>query len=50
LDKKKSTIARIVETLKQKDAFQNTVVISASSSDPATLQYLAPYSGCAIGE
>ena len=47
---KKSTIARIVEVLKQKDAFQNTVVISASSSDPATLQYLAPYSGCAIGE
>jgi proton translocating ATP synthase F1 alpha subunit len=50
IGQKKSTIARIVETLKQKDAFQNTVVISASSSDPATLQYLAPYSGCAIGE
>jgi proton translocating ATP synthase F1 alpha subunit len=47
---KKSTISRIVEILKQKNAFQNTVVISASSSDPATLQYLAPYSGCAIGE
>jgi len=50
IGQKKSTIARIVETLKQKDAFQNTIVISASSSDPATLQYLAPYSGCAIGE
>jgi|TARA_B110000261_G_scaffold113749_1_gene127043 proton translocating ATP synthase F1 alpha subunit len=47
---KKSTISRIVELLKEKNAFNTTVVVSASSSDPATLQYLAPYSGCAIGE
>jgi len=47
---KKSTISRIVELLKEKNAFSTTVVVSASSSDPATLQYLAPYSGCAIGE
>jgi len=50
IGQKKSTISRIVETLKQKDAFSSTVIVSASSSDPATLQYLAPYSGCTIGE
>jgi len=50
IGQKKSTISRMVEILKQKNAFQSTVVVSASSSDPATLQYLAPYSGCAIGE
>jgi len=47
---KKATVSRIVKILKAKNAFDNTVVISASSSDPATLQYLAPYSGCTIGE
>jgi F-type H+-transporting ATPase subunit alpha len=50
IGQKKSTISRIVETLKQKDAFDSTIVVAASSSDPATLQYLAPYSGCTIGE
>jgi len=50
IGQKKSTISRIVETLKQKNAFDSTVVVSASSSDPATLQYLAPYSGCTFGE
>jgi len=50
IGQKKSTISRIVEVLKQQDAFNSTVIVSASSSDPATLQYLAPYSGCTIGE
>jgi F-type H+-transporting ATPase subunit alpha len=50
IGQKKSTVARIVKTLKQKNAFDSTIVVSASSSDPATLQYLAPYSGCTIGE
>jgi proton translocating ATP synthase F1 alpha subunit len=50
IGQKKSTISRIVETLKQQDAFSTTVIVAASSSDPATLQYLAPYSGCTIGE
>lgn len=50
IGQKKSTISRIVEVLKQQDAFDSTVIVSASSSDPATLQYLAPYSGCTIGE
>jgi F-type H+-transporting ATPase subunit alpha len=50
IGQKKSNITRLVETLKQKDAMTTTVIVSASSSDPATLQYLAPYSGCTIGE
>merc|ERR1711976_153459 len=50
IGQKKSTVTRIVKTLKQKNAFESTVIVSANSSDPATLQYLAPYSGCTIGE
>jgi proton translocating ATP synthase F1 alpha subunit len=50
IGQKKSTITRLVETLKQKDALNTTIILCASSSDPATLQYLAPYSGCTIGE
>ena len=50
IGQKKSTIARIVDVLKKQNAFDSTVIVSASSSDPATLQYLAPYSGCTIGE
>jgi proton translocating ATP synthase F1 alpha subunit len=50
IGQKKSTVSRIVKNLKQKKAFSSTIVVSASSSDPATLQYLAPYSGCTIGE
>jgi len=47
---KKSTVAQIVQFLKKTNALQNTIIVSATSSEPATLQYLAPYSGCAIGE
>jgi proton translocating ATP synthase F1 alpha subunit len=50
IGQKKSTVSRIIEILKQKNAFDSTIIVSASSSDPATLQYLAPYSGCTIGE
>jgi proton translocating ATP synthase F1 alpha subunit len=50
IGQKKSTVSRIVKMLKQKKAFDSTIVVSANSSDPATLQYLAPYSGCTIGE
>ena len=39
-----------MQTLKDNDAMSNTVVVSAAASDSATLQFLAPYSGCAIGE
>jgi proton translocating ATP synthase F1 alpha subunit len=47
---KKSTVVQLVEFLKKEEAFENTIVVAATSSDPATLQFLAPYSGCTIGE
>jgi len=50
IGQKKSTIAQIVQFLKKNDALGNTIIVSATSSEPATLQFLAPYSGCAIGE
>ena len=45
-----SSIAGVVETLKEHGAMDYTIVVSASSSDPAPLQYIAPYSGCAMAE
>ena len=50
IGQKKSTIAQIVNFLKNADAINHTIVVSASSSEPATLQFLAPYSGCTLGE
>lgn len=50
IGQKRSTIARVVKTLEEHDVMDRTIVVAASSSDPATMQYLAPYSGCAIGE
>ncbi|MEN3043113.1 MAG: F0F1 ATP synthase subunit alpha [Fervidobacterium sp.] len=50
IGQKASAIARIVEKLRQTGAMEYTTVVVASSSDPATLQYLAPYAGCAMGE
>jgi proton translocating ATP synthase F1 alpha subunit len=50
IGQKKSTVAHIVQNLKKSNALSNTIIVSATSSEPATLQYLAPYSGCAIGE
>jgi len=50
IGQKRSTIAQVVKTLSDADAMSFTIVVSASASDPAPLQYLAPYSGCAIGE
>jgi len=47
---KKSSVAKVVESLKAKNAFDNTIVVSATSSDPSTLQFLAPYAGCTMGE
>jgi proton translocating ATP synthase F1 alpha subunit len=47
---KKSTIAQIVTFFKKVGAMSNVIIVSATSSEPATLQFLAPYSGCAIGE
>jgi F-type H+-transporting ATPase subunit alpha len=50
IGQKASTVAQIVNTLKTHGAMDYTVVVSATASDPATLQYIAPYSGAAIGE
>jgi len=47
---KRSTVARIVKTLEEHDAMKYTIVVSASASDPAPMQFIAPYSGCAMGE
>jgi F-type H+-transporting ATPase subunit alpha len=47
---KASTVASIVTTLQDKGALDYTVVVSASADDPATLQYIAPYTGAAIAE
>ncbi|MBW2060782.1 MAG: F0F1 ATP synthase subunit alpha [Deltaproteobacteria bacterium] len=47
---KKSTVAQVVDTLRRYGAMDYTVVISACASDPATMQYIAPYAGCSIGE
>lgn len=50
IGQKDSTVAGVVETLRSHDAMKYTVVVSASSSDPAPTQYIAPYCGCAIAE
>eukprot|EP00088_Acartia_fossae_P045249 TRINITY_DN485_c0_g1_i5.p1 TRINITY_DN485_c0_g1~~TRINITY_DN485_c0_g1_i5.p1 ORF type:complete len:582 (-),score=214.52 TRINITY_DN485_c0_g1_i5:480-2144(-) len=47
---KRSTVAQIVKRLTDADAMKYSVVVSATASDAAPLQYLAPYSGCAMGE
>jgi F-type H+-transporting ATPase subunit alpha len=47
---KKSTVAQVVDVLEKNGAMEYTTVISACASDPATLQYIAPYSGTAMGE
>ncbi len=50
IGQKRSTIAQVVKTLTDNGAMEHTIVLSASASEPASLQYIAPYSGCAIGE
>ena len=45
-----SKVAQVVATLEKYGAMEHTIVVSADASDPAPLQYLAPYAGCAIGE
>lgn len=50
IGQKKSTIAQITQFLKKVGSLSNTIIVSATSSESATLQFLAPYSGCTIGE
>ncbi|MBQ3384166.1 MAG: F0F1 ATP synthase subunit alpha [Erysipelotrichaceae bacterium] len=50
IGQKNSTVAQIVEKLKQNDALNYTTIVCSSASELASLQYIAPYAGCAIGE
>jgi F-type H+-transporting ATPase subunit alpha len=50
IGQKGSTVARIVKTLEDNGAMAYTVVVAATASDPAPLQFYAPFAGCAIGE
>ncbi|MGP1345899.1 MAG: F0F1 ATP synthase subunit alpha [Phycisphaerales bacterium] len=47
---KESTVAGVVNTLRENGAMEYTIVVTAGSSDPAPMQYVAPYAGCAMGE
>ncbi|MDC7676928.1 F0F1 ATP synthase subunit alpha [Asticcacaulis machinosus] len=50
IGQKRSTIAQIVKTLEENGALEYTIVVSATASEPAPLQFLAPFAGCAMGE
>jgi len=50
IGQKKSSIARVAKVLREKGCMDYTVIVASGASDSAALQYLAPYSGCAIGE
>lgn len=50
IGQKRSTVVQLCETLKQNGAMEYTTVIAATASDPAPMQYLAPYAGCAMAE
>ena len=50
IGQKRSTVAQVVKTLQDHGAMEYTIVVLASASDPAPMQYLAPFSGCAMGE
>ncbi|KAJ9053345.1 Alpha subunit of the F1 sector of mitochondrial F1F0 ATP synthase [Entomophthora muscae] len=50
IGQKRSTVAQFVQTLEENDALKYTIIVAATASDAAPLQFLAPYSGCAMGE
>ncbi len=50
IGQKASRVAGIIDTLQKYDALDHTIIVAANASDPASLQYVAPYTGCAIGE
>src|ERR1035441_9062351 len=50
IGQKRSTVAQVVKTLEDHGAMEYSIVVVASASDPAPMQYLAPFAGCAIGE
>jgi F-type H+-transporting ATPase subunit alpha len=50
IGQKRSTVAQVVKTLEERGALDYTVIVTATASEPAPLQYLAPFTGCTIGE
>ena len=50
IGQKRSTVAQVVRTLEEYGAMKYSIVVAATASDPAPLQYVAPYAGCAMGE
>jgi F-type H+-transporting ATPase subunit alpha len=50
IGQKRSTVAQVVKTLENYGAMEYTIVVAATASDPAPMQYVSPYSGCAMGE
>ncbi len=50
IGQKRSTVAQVVKTLEDFGAMDYTIVVAATASDPAPMQYIAPYAGCAMGE
>ncbi len=50
IGQKRSTVAQIVKTLEENGAMEYSIVVAATASEPAPLQYLAPFTGCAMGE
>jgi F-type H+-transporting ATPase subunit alpha len=50
IGQKFSSVANVVRTLEEHGAMENTIVVVAGAADPATMQYIAPYAGCAMGE
>jgi F-type H+-transporting ATPase subunit alpha len=50
IGQKRSTVAQVVQKLQENGAMEHTVVVAATASEPAPLQYISPYSGCAMGE
>lgn len=50
IGQKNARIARLIERLKHEGVMENSIIVATSAADPASLQYLAPYAGCAIGE
>jgi F-type H+-transporting ATPase subunit alpha len=50
IGQKRSTVAQLVKTLEEQGALEYSIIVAATASDPAPMQFLAPYSGCAMGE
>ena len=50
IGQKTSSVANVVRKLEEAGAMEHTIIVSSSASDPASLQYIAPYAGCAMGE